>query len=209
MRLAGCNLRCTWCDTKYACITHPVIPAKAGIQSKAGILDSRFRGNDIRDVVKKIRLFPCKHLVITGGEPLLQQGGLLGLLKRLKGYFVEVETNGSIALKIGKYVEQINCSPKLPNSGNKPYALRIKPTNKKAIYKFVVSAGEDDHPRLRDINEIKRFIRANKIPKDRVWLMPEGVDREKIIERSKWLVEVCKKEGYNFSPRLHILLNVQ
>ena len=212
LRLAGCNLKCTWCDTKYTWVTHPVIPVKTGIQSKAGILDSRFRGNDIQDVIKQIRQFNCKHLVITGGEPLLQQDGLIPLLEKLKGYYIEIETNGSIPLKIAKYVEQINCSPKLSNSGNKPYTLKIKPTDKKVIYKFVVTGkgslryGRDEKECSGDLKEIKQFIKKYKIPKNRVWLMPEGVDREKIIERSKWLVEVCKKEGYNFSPRLHIML---
>jgi 7-carboxy-7-deazaguanine synthase len=206
LRLAGCNLRCEWCDSKYA-----ITITKT--KTSNSLSNSLSYSNSCNQVVKQIRQFPCKHLVITGGEPLLQQGELLGLLKQLKGYFVEVETNGSIALKIAKYVEHINCSPKLSNSGNKPYALKIKPANKKVIYKFVVSAGahlrQGFGARLRDINEIKRFIRANKIPKNRVWLMPEGVDREKIIERSKWIIEICKKEGFNFSPRLHIMLGVR
>ena len=194
LRLAGCNLRCTWCDTKYA-ITITKTITKTKTSNSNGLSYS----NSCNQVVKQIRQFPCRHLVITGGEPLLQQNGLMPLLEKLKDYYVEIETNGSIPLKIAKYVEQINCSPKLSNSGNKPYALKIKPTDKKVIYKFVIKD-------MQDLKEVLTFTKKHKIPKNRVWLMPEGVDREKIIERSKWIIEVCKKEGVNFSPRLHVML---
>jgi len=210
LRLAGCNLRCEWCDTKHAITI---------TKTKTSNSNSLSYSYSCDQVIKQIRQFPCKHLVITGGEPLLQQNGLMPLLEKLKGYYIEIETNGSISLKIAKYVEQINCSPKLSNSGNKPYMLKIKPMDKKAIYKFVITGRRRplDPPRrtrgdnsgLGDLDEVKQFIKKYKIPKNRVWLMPEGVDREKIIERSKWLIEVCKKEGYNFSPRLHIMLNVR
>ncbi len=183
LRLGGCNLKCSWCDSKYT--WDPKIS-----DNKAMKLDQ---------VIKKIRSFPCKHLVITGGEPLLQQDKIKELLKKLKGYTAEIETNGSIPLKISTFIEQINCSPKLSNSGNAPYPLKIKPDNKKAIYKFVV---EDK----KDLSEINTYIKINKIPKNKVFLMPEGTTRAKILEGSKWLIEICKKEGYNFSPRLHIML---
>ena len=144
-------------------------------------------------------------MVITGGEPVLQQDKLIPLLEELKGYFIEVETNGSIPLKIGKYINQINCSPKLSNSGNKSYELKIKP-GKKVIYKFVIKAGATPASRLQELSEVKKYIQQYKIPKSSVYLMPEGTSRTKIIESSKKIIEICKKEGYNFSPRLHVML---
>jgi len=90
------------------------------------------------DVIQAVRKQPCKHLVITGGEPLLQQDALKELLEKLKGYTAEIETNGSLPIKISRLIEQINCSPKLKNSGNPAYPLRVKPANKKALYKFIV-----------------------------------------------------------------------
>ncbi|MFH1410461.1 MAG: 7-carboxy-7-deazaguanine synthase QueE, partial [Patescibacteria group bacterium] len=101
--------------------------------------------------------------------------------------------------KISPLVEQINCSPKLRSSGNKPYALKIKPTNKKAIYKFVVQ-------KKSDLQEIKYYIKSNKIPAEKVYLMPEGTKHTEVLTRSKRLIEICKKEGYHFTPRLHIML---
>ncbi|MBI5412600.1 7-carboxy-7-deazaguanine synthase QueE [Candidatus Peregrinibacteria bacterium] len=179
VRLSGCNLQCMWCDTKYAW-------APEGAR-------------ELDEIVRAIRKYPCKHLVITGGEPLLQQTAIAALLKALPEYTTEIETNGSIACRITGLIEQLNCSPKLKNSGNKPYELKILPLNKKAIYKFVVGGRED-------IKEIKNFIKKYKIPQGRVWLMPEGVTKKAIEKKSKWLVEVCKKEGYNFTTRLQVLL---
>ena len=183
LRLAGCNLRCEWCDTRYA---------MTNVQSPMT--------ND--QLLKKIKKYPCKHLVITGGEPLLQQSGLKELVSKPKGYYIEIETNGSIPLKIGRFIEQINCSPKLKNSKNAPYPLEIRPTNRKVIYKFVVQ-------KPSDLKDIRQYIVDNKISGHKVYLMPEGLNKKIVQERSKWLVELCKKNGYNFSPRLHILLNVQ
>jgi len=181
LRLGGCNLRCRWCDTKYSW-------NEANNQSMTN-----------KKIIQQIKKYPCKHLVITGGEPLLQQDALKGLLYCLKGYVVELETNGSLPLKINKFLEQTNCSPKLRLSENLPYPLRILPENKKVVYKFVIR-------KKSDIDEVKIYCQKYKIPKEKIWLMPEGISRETVIKRSVWLIEICKKEGYNFSPRLHIML---
>ena len=190
LRLVGCNLKCKWCDTKY---TWSNQSSNSKFQTKSNVQVS------ISKILQKIRQYPCKHLVITGGEPMLQQDALTPLLEKLKGYYIEIETNGSIPIKIGKFIEQINCSPKLKNSGNEIYDLKIRPKNKKIIYKFVAQS-------KGDVREIGQYILDNGIPRHKVYLMPEGVNKKIVQERSEWIIEVCKKNGYNFSPRLHIML---
>ncbi|MEM1582972.1 MAG: 7-carboxy-7-deazaguanine synthase QueE, partial [Candidatus Bathyarchaeia archaeon] len=64
VRLSGCNLRCSWCDTKYA--------LKNGKEMS------------IEEIIQEIGKYPCKNISITGGEPLLQRKELLELVKRLK-----------------------------------------------------------------------------------------------------------------------------
>ena len=181
LRLFGCNLRCVWCDSMFA------------------VTGKEYQAFEIDEVTREIQKYPCKHVVITGGEPLLQQKGLKALLKGLPGYSFEIETNGSIPLEIEEFIEQINCSPKLKNSGNPAYPLAIKPQNKAVIYKFVVQKEED-------MKAVREYIKENEIPAEKVYLMPEGVNKKIVQERSEWLVEICKKEGYNFTSRLHILL---
>ena len=181
LRLFGCNLRCVWCDSMFA------------------VTGKEYQAFGIDDVIHKIQEYPCKHLVITGGEPLIQQKALKVLLEKLPEYSIEIETNGSIPLEIEEFIEQINCSPKLKNSGNPPYPLAIKPATTKAIYKFVVQKEED-------MKAVRKYIKENEIPVEKVYLMPEGMNKKIVQERSEWLVEICKKEGYNFTSRLHVLL---
>ncbi|OGJ42789.1 hypothetical protein A3B60_02275 [Candidatus Peregrinibacteria bacterium RIFCSPLOWO2_01_FULL_39_12] len=180
LRLNGCNLRCKWCDTKYA-----LDPKNA-------------RQMTIDEITKIIKKYPAKHLVITGGEPLLQQKEILSLIKKLKNYYIEVETNGTIKSTLDNYVDLYSCSPKLAHAKTLNLPLQKFP-GKKTFYKFVI-----EHP--ANIEEVKNFIRKYKIKKSRVLLMPLGTKEKELKERSKWLAELCKKEDLRFSPRLQITL---
>jgi 7-carboxy-7-deazaguanine synthase len=81
VRLAGCNLDCAWCDTRYACD-----PAAGETMTIEEILDAA-------------RAYPARRVEVTGGEPLLQNG-CVPLLQRLldDGWETLLETNGSISL---------------------------------------------------------------------------------------------------------------
>jgi organic radical activating enzyme len=185
VRLGGCNLKCTWCDSKFTW--------------DPKIADNKM--STTQDIIRTLKKFKSKHLVLTGGEPLLQQKALEEILRALPKYTAEIETNGSHAPSpaLLKMIEQINCSPKLKNSGNKAYPLKVDPKNSKVIFKFVVQSPAD-------LKEIQSYARKNKIPQEKIWLMPEGITREAIEKRSRWLIEICKQKGYHFTPRLHILL---
>jgi len=174
LRLSGCHLRCTWCDSKF---TWEMMSGKE---------------MSTKEIIKEIKKYPAKHLIITGGEPLIQQSGLKELLTELKGYFVEMETSGSLKSHLDDFIDQYNCSPKMKNSGNKTFNLEKFP-QEKTYYKFVVSEE-------KDLQEIM----ALKLPKDRIILMPEGTKKSELNKRSKWLIEICKQENFRFSPRLHI-----
>jgi 7-carboxy-7-deazaguanine synthase len=78
-------------------------------------------------------------------------------------------------------------------------ALRRLIDNYEYQLKFVVAEEED----LIEINDLVRRLRANP---QRVLLMPEGTDPEVLRERAQWIVELCKQQGYRYSPRLHIEL---
>lgn len=76
IRLSGCNLKCKWCDTDY----------------------SSYVLMKIEDVIENIKEWDCKNIIITGGEPLLQKEDVFILCYKLRqvGYFIMIETNGSI-----------------------------------------------------------------------------------------------------------------
>ena len=63
--------------------------------------------------------------------------------------------------------------------------------------KFVVSAPED-------LREIEAILHETAADRDRVVLMAEGISADVITERARWITEICKREHFRYSPRLHI-----
>lgn len=185
VRLQGCSVGCQWCDTKYSWD-----PA-AG---REVVLD---------DLVEETSAFPCRRAVVTGGEPL-ESSLFVPLVNALKarGFTIEVETSGTLPPPPVP-VDQWNVSVKLANSGV-PEARRIKPEAIRAFlsleawWKFVVVDQQD-------VAEVLRLAERFALPRERILLMPEGVRREEILDRSLWVVEECRRHGFRYSPRLHVL----
>tara|TARA_R110000744_G_scaffold106225_1_gene202444 strand:+ start:5248 stop:5976 length:729 start_codon:yes stop_codon:yes gene_type:complete len=146
------------------------------------------------------------HLVITGGEPLMQQRAVFDLILDLikKGYapFIEIETNGTIlpSKEMGVVVNLWNVSPKLSNSGEilpkryKPKVLEWY-TKQKAIFKFVIS-------NYKDWEEVKEY----GLPNEMIRLMPAASDIDELNKSSKLVSEICINETIKFSSRLQIIL---
>jgi hypothetical protein len=57
-----------------------------------------------------------------------------------------------------------------------------------------------------DVAEVLKLAERFALPRARILLQPEAVRREDLLERSPWVVEACKRHGFGFSPRLHVLL---
>lgn len=212
IRSSLCNLHCVWCDTDYTWNWQGT--PFSHVRDKDPNYRKYVKGEQIVEmspaaIVEEVRRYPCKNVVFTGGEPLLQQGGFLSIAELLAAidpaYFFEVETNGTIAPKpkFDETIHQYNVSPKLENSGNKstlrerPAVYRFYAANPKAYFKYVVVSPQD-------LAEILRAIETYHIAHDRIYLMPEGTSAERIQERQQWLIEICKQRGFNFSDRLHI-----
>ena len=198
LRTYRCNLTCTWCDTKYTWLNQA--------NSEPGV---DYRPMKTEEVLDKVLSYDCKHLVVTGGEPLLHQELLAPVLSSLKqsGYFIEVETNGTITPTAGtnEYVDCFNVSPKTSNSlvqetqRIRSDSLQALVRSRKAWFKFVVCE-------TSDLVEVEDMISRFTLPRERVLLMPEGTDATALLTRSRWLVEICEQKGFRFTPRLHILL---
>ncbi|MGA3202734.1 MAG: 7-carboxy-7-deazaguanine synthase QueE [Bryobacteraceae bacterium] len=195
VRLSGCNLRCTWCDTPYASWE------PEGTELMLGALLSEAR-----------REWPT-HVVVTGGEPMIAPSIVL-LTERLRDHFkhITIETAGTVYAPVT--CDLMSISPKLANStpherdGGRWAAqhdrLRYRPEVLKQLMseyeyqlKFVVSAPED-------LPEIKKILEETNADRSRVVLMAEGTSTETISERAAWIVELCKQEHFRYSPRLHI-----
>jgi len=182
LRLFGCNLKCSWCDSKYA-----------------------WQNREYRDlaVSEVAEAMTARRIVVTGGEPLLQSDALSELARMLIGRDCELETNGTI-LAPPTLVDlgwRFNVSPKLASSGNalaqrhRPEVLRHFSHLPHTWFKFTVATQED-------LDEVMTLTYMG----ERVILMPEGTDTDTLLERGVWLAEICKSCGWRFSPRLQIEL---
>ncbi|MEE9592461.1 MAG: 7-carboxy-7-deazaguanine synthase QueE [Thermoplasmata archaeon] len=195
LRLGFCNLRCVWCDTKYTWDWDKYDPRK------------EVRSLPLSEVQRRLRAFPCEHLIVTGGEPLLQQRSLEPLLEGLAmdDCFIETETAGTIppSPALLRTVHQWNVSPKLRNSGNpgekreNGEAMRTLVANERAFFKFVLCEPAD-------IEEVNDLVGKYGIKEDRVILMPEAVEPDSLGRRGRWVADLSKKYGYRFSSRLQI-----
>jgi len=197
LRLALCNLACVWCDTRY---TWDWERFDQGREVTTVSVD---------EAEREIRRYRCRNLVVTGGEPLVQQKSLIPLLECLKarGFWIEIETNGTIVpqKKLLAIADHWSVSPKLENSGNprpsreNPDAYRLFRDLTSAHFKYVLEKADD-------LSELRALMHRYEIPSGRIILMPQAQDRDTLLERSRWLVDICKSEGYLFSTRLQVLL---
>jgi len=149
------------------------------------------------------------NLVLTGGEPLLQQADLTVLAGSIKsrGMRVEIETNGTFPPPehLRNLVDQWNVSPKLASSGNAPdpagagHGILSYQDLPGAYFKFVIVDPAD-------VDEVNRLVKRYQLAPDRVILMPEGIDATTILRRSRWIAERCSTHGYRLGTRLHVLM---
>lgn len=202
IRLGGCNLHCTWCDTPY---TWDASRHDLRIELGRRTVDSILAHVDALDV---------DTVVISGGEPLLQQRqpAWALLLHRLTDADVNVhlETNGTItpSQATHRYVEHYSVSPKLAHAGD-PEKDRIVPEalaafrrlaeHDVAIFKFVART-------RRDLLDIAALAQAHDLDPHHVWVMPEGTTAEEIVAGGRDLIGDTIAAGFNFTTRLHTLL---
>ncbi len=205
VRLSRCNLACLWCDTAYTWrFTGDNRPHRDGLAFDR-------RANQVAlgetEVAARIAALGGSRLVVTGGEPLLQGAALARMLALLPPMHVEVETNGTVAPApaLDALVDQFNVSPKLRHSGN-PADLALPPerlaawaAEPRAWFKFVIAAPED-------LDEVLALQQAHAIPAGRIFLMPEGRDSATLRARLPWLADICSKNEFNLTDRLHIHL---
>ena len=195
VRTSGCNLRCAWCDTPYTSWAP--------------------EGSDrtVPSIVTEVRGYRAAHVVITGGEPLISPG-IVELTEQFReaGLHITIETAGTVFQPVA--CDLMSISPKLANStpvereggrwASQHERLRFQPGVLRLLMaacdyqlKFVIASPED----LPEVEAIVCEVGADRA---KVVLMPEGIEPSVLRDRSLWLVEIAKREGFRFSPRLHV-----
>ena len=214
IRASRCNLHCVWCDSdttwNFEGTPWPhendTLPGYAKHRKSAVTCEI-----DSAGAARIILAFDCPRVVITGGEPLLQEAGFLAMIQQIRAArpdcVIEVETNATQtpSVAFAGAVDQFNVSPKLSNTGI-PESLRLRPDtlrffagSPKAWFKFVVA-----NP--ADIAEIQTLRIRFGIPHERILLMPAGRNSTDLDRRAPWLADLCRDLGWRFCDRLHIRL---
>ena len=165
IRLTGCNLRCTWCDTEYAFYEG--------------------KSKSVQDIMDTIEPLGIPLVEITGGEPLLQDG-VYDLMNALleKNYQVLVETGGGVSVdKVPRHVIKI-LDVKCPGSGEASKNLwdNLGHVNPEDEVKFVL-ADRADYEWSREI--LNRFKIAKKVQV----LFSPVYDRLDLKELAAWILE--------------------
>jgi 7-carboxy-7-deazaguanine synthase len=196
VRIAGCPLRCRWCDTKYAW------------SKEAG------RQYSIDEIVREVQQWPCRFVVITGGEPMVDPD-LQQLVREIKaaGKHITIETAG-IAYIPDMPCDLMSISPKLSNSmpddvklaaihkGSKLDLAVLEELIDNYSYqlKFVVDS-------VNDLAEIQELLdKIGNVDSGKVMLMPQAATRDEFLAKSPMVVDMCKFVGFAFSQRLQVLL---
>lgn len=199
VRLGGCNLHCSWCDTPYTWDADRYdLRAELTRRSTAGI-------------VAEVATMTPSVVVISGGEPLLWQGKL-GWLPLLRGLTqvapVEIETNGTQMPTVTDPVARYNVSPKLAHGGDPLHARMVKPAlhafaglarQGRAALKVVVQTASDVH-------EAGELARSLDWPAGSAYVMPEGTDVDTLTRRHHDLADAVIQEGLNMTTRLHVFI---
>ncbi|AEW92948.1 MULTISPECIES: 7-carboxy-7-deazaguanine synthase QueE [Streptomycetaceae] len=198
IRLGGCNLTCSWCDTPYTW------------DATRYDLRTQLTRQPTADIAARALEGAPAVVVITGGEPLLHQHqpGWLDLLDRLAdaGVDIEIETNGTIAPTplTTAWATRFNVSPKLASAGDRESrriredAIHALRDTGQATFKYVCASAED-------VTETEKWVQALGIPPEQVWIMPRGTDAATIGRHLAVIADPAIRAGYNLTTRLHVL----
>lgn len=197
VRTSGCNLRCDFCDTPFSSWN------PEGVQQS------------VAEIVQTCRSLDCSHVVLTGGEPMLQKEVVdLTRLLGSAGHHITIETAGTIDRNV--VCDLMSISPKLSNSTpdesragkwrqqheqnrHRPEVIKALLQRYEYQLKFVV-----DQP--DDCQEILTYLRPFPgIDPSRVLLMPQGVQESELAAREPWIETFCTEHGFSLCRRMHIV----
>jgi 7-carboxy-7-deazaguanine synthase len=196
VRASGCNLRCWFCDTPFA--------------------SWRPEGNDyaVDEIIAEIEEWDCRHVVLTGGEPMLF-AEMIPLCEKLQaqGRHITIETAGTLFLPVR--CDLMSISPKLASSGPDPgvhphwsrrherqrfqaEVIRQLLATYEYQLKFVVDTESD-------ITDVAKFLsHFPHVRSEQVLLMPQGTSLGELNHRRTWLEPICHERGWTFCPRRQI-----
>lgn len=202
LRLGGCNLSCSWCDTPYTWDWTGA--AESGVAHDPR---KELHRRPVEDVLAELLGLGTDLIVISGGEPLGQQERLIPLVTALAagGKEIEIETNGTHAAhpELVAAGVRFNVSPKLSHSGD-PRRRRIVPTALTSLSALSGSTFKFVCRHTRDLDEVAELVSAFGLRS--VWIMPIGRTADDVTKHMTELADAVVERGWNLTTRLHTLL---
>lgn len=203
VRLMTCNLTCSWCDTPYTWDWK----GQNGVAYNREEQQTEMTTYEIYQAVKALDV---ERVVFSGGEPMMQKAELAEVFKLLAddGIAIEIETNGTITPtpELFPLITQINCSPKLANSGvilgkrRKIEVLKALMESGTAVgFKFVCQSKEC-------LDEVEEIQLEAGIPDRNIWIMPEGRTTEELDNHMVAIADDAIARGWNITPRTHVAI---
>ena len=198
IRTSGCNLRCVWCDTPYTS------------------WKPQGEERSVNEILAEVKSRPAKHVVVTGGEPLLAHE-IEELTHGLKheGFHITIETAATIFKPVT--CDLMSMSPKLSNSTpwKRARGRFAKMHAEHRMNLLVIQEFIDCYDyqlkfvadKRQDLSEIEKVLaNLERVERSRVLIMPQGRTKKELRERAPWIVGLCKKHGFSYTPRLQIEL---
>jgi 7-carboxy-7-deazaguanine synthase len=192
VRTTGCNLRCWFCDTPYTSWK-----AEGEYQK-------------VEDIVSEVLSHEIEHVVVTGGEPLMQPA-VVPLTEQLKaaGRVLTIETAGTLFRPVT--ADLISLSPKMSNSVPQDELWKLRHEQLRHAPTVIAQFREQFHCQFKfvidkpeDLAEVDEYVSALGIPVEEIWLMPQARTPEELHEKNVWLAGEAERRGWQLSPRLHI-----
>lgn len=185
VRLGGCNLACSFCDTDFEGFS--LMPV-GDIMKR---VDELARNEEARRV---------RHLaVITGGEPLRQNIAPLCEALMAQGFKVQIETNGTLFRPLPEGVD-IVCSPK--NTGNGYFKIREDLLQKLSAIKFIISGNDAKYDHVGDVGQDDYDIPVYVQPMDEY-------DAARNAENLAYASQLAQRHGYRLSLQVHKILGIE
>jgi len=185
IRLGGCNLACSFCDTEFEDYEEYALDSLLQEVNKLSANDNGVRSANL--------------VVITGGEPLRQPIGLLCQKLIELGYEVQIETNGTLYRELPKEVDII-CSPKV--SANKYLSVHGDLLPRVNAFKFLVSVIIKEYSAVPELGQTKHNIPVYVQAMDQQ-------DEEINAKNQKLAVELAINNDYRLSYQVHKKLGIE
>ncbi|MDP4206056.1 MAG: 7-carboxy-7-deazaguanine synthase QueE [Bacteroidota bacterium] len=171
IRLSGCNLACEWCDTDF----------------------KDFTVMEVAEILKELQHWDCRAVIITGGEPTIQNLGPLTETLKKAGYWIGIESNATRSLEpVAQYLDYIALSPKRHAPVGQFKASEVRVVN--------------DGLATEDLLKYERLIDA-----ERYYISPLDIDgKMNILECMELLakINILSSKGWQISLQLHKLAGI-